>query len=51
MRPDGPLGRNTLAEIARDGALSIDGIEALMTIEGGTTAAVFLKLIDEHLKL
>ena len=31
------------------GAISIDGIEALMTIEGGTTAAVFLKFVDEHL--
>lgn len=30
------------------GALSIDGIEAMMTVEGGTTAAVFLQFIDEH---
>jgi transposase len=31
------------------GALSIDGIEAMMTVEGGTTAGVFLKFIDKYL--
>lgn len=31
------------------GAMSIDGIEALMLVEGGTTAAVFLRFLDEHL--
>lgn len=31
------------------GAISIGGIEALMNVEGGTTAAVFLNFIDEHL--
>lgn len=31
------------------GALSIDGIEALMTVQGGTTAPVFLRFLDEHL--
>lgn len=31
------------------GALSIDGLEAMMTVEGGTTAKVFLQFIDEHL--
>lgn len=31
------------------GALSIDGIEAMMTVEGGTTAKFFLEFLDLHL--
>jgi transposase len=31
------------------GALSMDGIEAMMTVRGGTTAAVFLEFLDKHL--
>ena len=31
------------------GALSVDGIEALMTVEGGTNAAVFRSFVDDHL--
>ena len=42
-----PRNRGTVTTML--GALSIDGIEAMMTVEGGTTAAVFLQFIDEHL--
>lgn len=53
----GPIGQRVHGVVPRNrgrvttmlGALSIDGVEAMMTVEGGTTAAVFLKFIDEHL--
>lgn len=31
------------------GTLSIDGVEATMTGEGGTTAAAVLQFVDKHL--
>lgn len=53
----GPIGKRVHGVVPRNrgrvttllGALSIDGVEAMMTVEGGTTAEVFLKFIDEHL--
>jgi transposase len=48
-RAPGIVPRNRGRVTTMLGAISIDGIEALMTVEGGTNAAVFLKFIDEHL--
>lgn len=48
-RAVGVVPRNRGRVTTMLGALSIDGIEALMTVEGGTTAAVFLRFLDEHL--
>jgi hypothetical protein len=31
------------------GAVALDGMRALMTVEGGTSAAVFRRFLDEHL--
>ena len=52
-----PKGRRAFGRVPRNrgrvttmlAALSIDGIEAMMTVQGGTTAPVFLKFLDEHL--
>lgn len=48
-RAHGIVPRNRGKVTTMLGALSIDGIEAMMTVQGGTTAAVFLQFIDEHL--
>lgn len=48
-RAHGVVPRNRGRVTTMLGALSIDGIEAMMTVEGGTTAAVFLRFLDEHL--
>lgn len=42
-----PRNRGTVTTVI--GALTYDGLEALMTVEGGTTAAVFRRFVDEHL--
>lgn len=52
-----PRGRRAFGRVPRNrgrvttmlAALSIDGIEAMMTVQGGTTAPVFLKFLDEQL--
>lgn len=49
QRAPGIVPRNRGTVTTMLGALSIDGIEAIMTVEGGTTAAVFLQFIDQHL--
>lgn len=49
VRAFGRVPRNRGRVTTMIGALSIDGIEAVMTVQGGTTAPVFLKFIDEHL--
>lgn len=49
QRAHGVIPRNRGTVTTMLGALSIDGIEAMMTVEGGTTAAVFIKFLDEHL--
>lgn len=48
-RAPGTVPRNRGRVTTMLGALSIDGIEAMMTVEGGTTAPVFLRFLDEHL--
>ncbi|WP_245913950.1 IS630 family transposase [Nannocystis exedens] len=48
-RAHGVVPRNRGRVTTMLGALSIDGIEAMMTVEGGTTAKVFLEFIDKHL--
>lgn len=53
----GPLGQRVHGIVPRNrgrvttmlGALSIDGIEAMMTVQGGTTADVFRAFVDQHL--
>lgn len=42
-----PRNRGTVTAII--GALSIDGVEAVMTNEGATTAEVFSRFVREHL--
>lgn len=49
VRAFGRVPRNRGRVTTMIAALSIDGIEALMTVEGGTSAPVFLKFLDEHL--
>lgn len=49
VRAFGRVPRNRGRVTTMLAALSIDGIEALMTVEGGTSAPVFLKFLDEHL--
>ncbi|SFE46812.1 DDE superfamily endonuclease [Nannocystis exedens] len=48
-RAHGVVPRNRGRVTTMLGALSIDGIEAMMAVECGTTAKVFLEFIDEHL--
>lgn len=48
-RVHGIVPRNRGKVTTMLGALSLDGIEALMTVEGGTTASVFLQFVNEHL--
>ncbi|MCY0987993.1 IS630 family transposase [Nannocystis sp. ILAH1] len=48
-RAQGVVPRNRGRVTTMLGALSIDGIEAMMTVEGGTTAKVFLEFLDQHL--
>lgn len=48
-RARGVVPRNRGRVTTMLGALSIDGIEAMMTVEGGTTAPVFLKFLDDYL--
>lgn len=31
------------------GGLSVNGLDAMMTVEGGTTTAVFLRFVEDHL--
>lgn len=49
VRAFGRVPRNRGRATTMIAALSIDGIEAVMTVQGGTTAPVFLRFIDEHL--
>jgi transposase len=42
-----PRNRGTVTTVI--GALTYDGLEALMAVEGGTSAAVFQRFVDEHL--
>ena len=42
-----PRNRGTVLTVI--GALTYDGVEAIMTVEGGTTAKVFRRFVDDHL--
>ena len=45
----GRVPRNRGKALTVIGALTYDGLEAMMSVEGGTTAAVFRQFVDEHL--
>jgi transposase len=49
MRVHGRVPRNRGRVLTMLGALALDGICALMTVEGGTTRDVFLRFLTEHL--
>lgn len=52
-----PVGERVTGHVPRNrgkvltilGALTLDGLEAMMTVEGGTSGAVFLTFVREHL--
>lgn len=48
-RAIGRVPRNRGSVLTMLGALSIGGVEAMMTVEGGTSAAVFRQFVDAHL--
>ncbi|GEN11819.1 DDE superfamily endonuclease [Myxococcus fulvus] len=45
----GHVPRNRGTVLTRIGALTLDGVEALMTVEGGTSSAVFLCFVNDYL--
>lgn len=49
VRVHGRVPRNRGRVLTMLGALTLDGICALMTVEGGTTRDVFLRFLTEHL--
>lgn len=49
QRVHGRVPRNRGKVTTVIGALTYDGLEAVMAVEGGTTAAVFRRFVDEHL--
>lgn len=49
-RAHGTVPRNRGIVTTIVGALTRAGLQALMTTQGGTTAAVFRRFVDEHLK-
>ena len=49
QRAVGYVPRNRGVVTTMIAALSIDGLETMMTVQGGTNARVFLRFIDEHL--
>lgn len=48
-RVTGHVPRNRGKVLTMLGALTLEGLEAMMTIEGGTSGAVFLRFVREHL--
>lgn len=48
-RAYGRVPRNRGRVLTMLGALSLDGVAAMMTVEGGTTRDVFLRFLREHL--
>lgn len=48
-RAHGYLPRNRGTVLTMIGALTLDGVEAMMTVEGATNAGVFRRFVDEHL--
>lgn len=49
QRVYGRVPRNRGRVLTVIGALTYDGLEAVMPVEGGTTAAVFRRFVDDHL--
>lgn len=48
-RVTGHVPRNRGVVLTMLGAITLDGVEALMTVEGGTSGAVFLEFVRDHL--
>lgn len=48
-RVTGYVPRNRGRALTMIAALTLDGVEALMTVEGGTSGAVFLTFVQDHL--
>jgi transposase len=52
-----PVGERVVGHVPRNrgrvltmiAALTLDGVEALMTVEGGTSGPVFLRFVNDHL--
>jgi transposase len=45
----GQVPRNRGKVLTMIGALTLEGVEALMTVEGGTSGEVFLRFVHQHL--